>query len=304
MKRNLILALALVAVLTASSTVLGQSQESRARPRVRANPSAGRQSPGFRQQVQRFQQQINKLQAEHNALINELKAIHAVATEEKANKTAGTVERLISQRQETFKGQMERLKRQQQRVQQAAMQRTDRSERPRRGGKQAPDLTLTRFDGKTFKLAEHKGKIVVLEWFSSKCPFSKYHYETKSTMADLAKKYKDKDVVWLAVNSTSNSSPETNVAFAKRHKLPYPIIDDRSGVVGRTFKARTTPHMIVVSKGTIVYDGAIDNAPMGKVKGGLAQVNYVDRVLSQLTSGQPVSQASTQPYGCSVKYKR
>jgi hypothetical protein len=65
----------------------------------------------------------------------------------------------------------------------------------------------------------------------------------------------------------------------------------------------TTPHIFIISKdGVVVYDGAIDNAPNGQTVGGGEKVNYVDKALSELVSGQPVSTPKTQPYGCSVKY--
>jgi len=73
----------------------------------------------------------------------------------------------------------------------------------------------------------------VLEWLNFECPFVKHHYDNANTMVELAKKYKSKNVVWLAINSTSNTNPAANNEFARKHKLPYPILDDRSGKVAR-----------------------------------------------------------------------
>jgi peroxiredoxin len=169
--------------------------------------------------------------------------------------------------------------------------------------KKAPAFTLKSFDGKDISLSDYKGKIVVLEWFNDECPFVKYHYEKASTMVDLASKYKDKNVVWLAVNSTSHTTPEQNKEFEAKHELPYPILDDRSGEVGRAYGATNTPHMFVIDAGgNIVYEGAIDNSPMGEKKQGA--VNYVDKALAELTSGKTVSTAKTKPYGCTVKYAK
>jgi peroxiredoxin len=120
-------------------------------------------------------------------------------------------------------------------------------------------------------------------------------------MATLAKKYQSKNVVWLAVNSTNHTTPKANKAFAEKHKLPFPILDDRSGKVGRAYGARTTPHIFIINpRGRIVYNGAIDDSPMGKKKEGV--VNYVDNVLAELTAGKAVSISNTKSYGCSVKY--
>jgi hypothetical protein len=143
----------------------------------------------------------------------------------------------------------------------------------------------------------------VLEWFNFECPFVQYHYGKANTMIDLAAKHKDKNVVWLAVNSTSHTTPEANREFAAKHKLAYPILDDRSGQVGRAYGAKTTPHLFVIDPGgRIVYDGAIDNAPLGKTADGQERVSCVENVLASLTAGREIGISNTKPYGCSVKY--
>jgi peroxiredoxin len=172
-------------------------------------------------------------------------------------------------------------------------------------GKKSPPFTLKSFDGKEISLSDYKGKIVVLEWFNDECPFVKYHYDTVTTMVGLANKYKDKGVIWLAINSTNHTTPEQNKEFAAKHNLPYPILDDRSGKVGRAYNATNTPHMFVMDqKGNIVYAGAIDNGPMGKPPAGKDLINHVDKALGELISGKPVSVTKTDAYGCNVKYAR
>ena len=91
----------------------------------------------------------------------------------------------------------------------------------------APDFALKNYDGKEVKLADYKSKIIVLEWFNYECPFVKYHYEMASTMKDLVAMYKDKNVVWLAINSTSHQKTEKNREFAEKNKVLYPILDDK-----------------------------------------------------------------------------
>ena len=169
----------------------------------------------------------------------------------------------------------------------------------------APDFTLKNHDGKEVKLADYKGKIVVLEWINHECPFVKYHYEKKPTMNELAKKYKEKKVVWLAIDSTNHQETKKNKEYAEKNKILHPILDDRSGKVGRAYKATNTPHMFIINTdGNIVYNGAIDNAPLGKVPEDKELVNYVDKALKELTSGKTVSISKTKPYGCTVKYKK
>jgi peroxiredoxin len=182
----------------------------------------------------------------------------------------------------------------------------DQSQKNESSDLQAPQFTLTNYDGRDVSLAEFKDKIVVLEWFNYDCPFVKYHYETASTMVDLAKKYADKDVVWLAINSTNYATDETNKDFAKKNSIPYPILDDHKGNVGRAYHATNTPDMFIIDrKGKVIYLGAIDNAPFGKLnKGQTEKINYVDKALAELLAGKEVSVHQTKPYGCTVKYAK
>ncbi len=168
-------------------------------------------------------------------------------------------------------------------------------------GKTAPEFTRANYDDKPISLSDYKGKIVVLEWFNYECPFVKYHYEKAKTMTTLVNKYKDKNIVWLAINSTAHQTTEKNKAFAEKHKVDFFILDDRTGKTGRAYGAKTTPHMFIINtKGVIAYAGAIDNSPLGKEKGGV--INYVDKALTELTTGKTISISNTEPYGCSVKY--
>jgi len=169
--------------------------------------------------------------------------------------------------------------------------------------KKALAFTLKNYDGTDITLSDYKGKIVVLEWFNYECPFVRYHYEQKNTMADLANKYRNKNVVWLAINSTSHQTSEQNKAFAQEYNVPYPILDDRTGKTGRAYGATNTPHMFVIDKtGNIAYQGAIDNSPMGNTPDGHEPINYIDRALAELTAARPVTTSRTKAYGCTVKY--
>ena len=167
----------------------------------------------------------------------------------------------------------------------------------------APDFTLTNYDGKTVKLPDYAGKIVVLEWFSYECPFARYNYEKTTAVNDLVNRFKDKGVVFLAINSTGHQESTKNKEFAEQFKVSHPILNDSKGVVGKAYGAQTTPHTFIVDTGgSIVYSGAFDNAPIGKIPEGTQYVNYIDKALEELTAGKTVSIAETKPYGCLVKY--
>lgn len=164
----------------------------------------------------------------------------------------------------------------------------------------APDFTLTDQNGTAHTLSGFAGKIVVLEWLNPDCPFVKRHHETKTTMADLAKAYADKGVVWLGINSTHYFDTAKNKAFVTRLNLPFAVLNDSDGKVGKLYGATRTPEMFIIHKdGTIAYHGAIDDDPKGDKT---TIVNYVQQALDELLAGKPVSIAHTAPYGCTVKY--
>jgi peroxiredoxin len=173
-------------------------------------------------------------------------------------------------------------------------------------GQPAPDFTLADLDGKTHALSQHRGKIVVLEWFNPQCPFVKYAH-SEGPLRDMAARETAAGVVWIAVNSGAPGKQGAGVdnsrEGAKTYGMTHPIVLDESGAVGRAYGATKTPHMFVVDeKGTLVYRGGLDNAPMGEVDGDGPKIAFVEQALAELRAGKPVATADTRAYGCSVKY--
>ena len=174
-------------------------------------------------------------------------------------------------------------------------------------GDMAPAFTLTCTEGKTHNLSDFKGKIVVLEWYNPECPFIvKHHAESKKNMTfnKLHEEYNSKGVVFLAINSSAagkqGNGLELNKKMKEEYKLPFPVLLDESGATGRAYGAKTTPHCFVINaEGKIVYAGAIDNNK-NVDKGG--DKNYVKMALDETIAGKAVTEATTAPYGCSVKY--
>jgi len=166
-------------------------------------------------------------------------------------------------------------------------------------GDPAPAFTLSDLDGSPVTLSELQGKTVVLEWINPNCPVSRGHAERK-TMQTTSDKHPE--VIWLGINSTNPShgdhvTPAEHKKYMAEHGASYRVLEDPTGEVGRSYGARTTPHMFVIdADGKIAYMGAIDDGPRN------VQTNYVDAALSAIDSGAKPDPAATRPYGCSVKY--
>jgi peroxiredoxin len=174
-------------------------------------------------------------------------------------------------------------------------------------GKPAPDFTGTDITGKTVRLSDYTGKIVVIESYNSDCPFCRNHYKT-GAMQELQRDLAAKGVVWLLVDSvnTKNFSYRTPEQ-ARKESADLKIaanawIDDHSGDIGHLYGMKTTPHMFVIAtNGTLVYDGAIDDRPQPFGDPRTAK-NYVRAAVDELLAGKPVEVSQTKPYGCGVHY--
>ena len=176
-------------------------------------------------------------------------------------------------------------------------------------GKPAPNFRLADANGKAVTLSDFRGKTVVLEWNNPGCPFVKKHYSSANMQKAQAAAAKD-GVVWLTINSGAPgkqghmNGAEAKAFVAESGARPAAYLLDPNGVVGKTYEAKTTPHMYIVNKaGTLVYAGGIDDKPTPNPADVNSARNHVLAALSELKAGKPVSVATSRPYGCAVKYK-
>jgi hypothetical protein len=173
-------------------------------------------------------------------------------------------------------------------------------------GELVPEFVLTDLEGQRVKLSDYRGNRLVLEWLNPSCPFTKFAHE-KGSLRTMARDVAENGVLWLAINSAGNEKLGAGAVptreAAERWGLAHPILLDPTGEVGRMFDATTTPQVFLLDEaGRLVYVGAIDNAPFGKVRGGGEPVNYLAQALADLAAGRPVAAPIRQSYGSRVKY--
>jgi len=175
-------------------------------------------------------------------------------------------------------------------------------------GGAAPDFSITDTAGKPVKLADFRGKFVVLEWTNPECPFVQKHYVSQN-MQGLQKEWAAKEVVWLSINSTNQSSSEFKTPqqmsewMQAKGAAQKATLIDATSATGKAYAAKTTPHMFVIDPaGKVLYNGAIDDKRSANPADAKTANNYVRAALTQAIAGKPVTMASTTPYGCTVKY--
>jgi peroxiredoxin len=175
-------------------------------------------------------------------------------------------------------------------------------------GDAAPAFREVNTAGKEISLADFKGKTVVIEWTNNGCPFVQKHYNSqnmqKTQMAATAE-----GVIWLSVIS-SKPGAQGHVSPAEADKLtmdrgakPTHVLLDPDGSMGRSYGARTTPHMFIITPdGRIAYNGAIDSIKSNRIEDVPKATNYVAAALAALRAGKSPDPQLTVPYGCDVKY--
>jgi len=175
-------------------------------------------------------------------------------------------------------------------------------------GKPAPAFSAVDSNGKTWSLAELKGKVVVLETSNQDCPYVRKHYNS-TNMQTQQREATAKGVVWLTVASSAPgeqgfvTAAQANDLTRTRNAAPTAFLLDPQSRIARAYGATVTPHMYIIdAAGMLVYKGGIDSIPSASVSDVPKAKQYVRVALDEVLAGKPVTEASTRPYGCTLKY--
>src|SRR5882757_5170001 len=174
----------------------------------------------------------------------------------------------------------------------------------------APAFSATDSNGKNWSLAELKGKIVVIETTNHDCPYVSKHYRSGNMQAQ-QREAAAKGVVWLTVAASAPgeegfvNASQANELTKSRNAAPTAVLLDPQSKIARAYGATVTPHMYVIdATGVLVYKGGIDSIPSADTDDIAKAKQYVRVALSEVLGGKQVAEASTRPYGCSLKYGR
>ena len=115
-----------------------------------------------------------------------------------------------------------------------------------RGGQSdtvASDFSLKDMNGKTVRLSDYKGKVVLLEFWATWCPPCR---ASVPGLEKLHKAYKDKGLVLLAVAMDMGGDDEIR-SYIKESGITYIVLKGTEDVATK-YQVRSVPMMLVLNK--------------------------------------------------------
>jgi thiol-disulfide isomerase/thioredoxin len=155
------------------------------------------------------------------------------------------------------------------------------------------DFELPDLQGCPHKLSNYRGKIVIVNFWSTECPHSE---RTDCYLLGLLEKWND-EVVILSIAANRNESIQMVEEAAKTRRISTVLVDAEH-VVADLYEAITTPHIFVVDReGVLRYRGAVDDVTFRQKK-----VNhfFLQAAVEALLEGRLPELSETSAYGCAI----
>lgn len=175
-------------------------------------------------------------------------------------------------------------------------------------GQPAPTFSGTDSNGQTVRLADLKGKTVVLEWTNDGCPYVGKWYRS-GAMQQLQSDAARLGAIWLTIASSAPGEQgyvdgaKANADIASLRAHPAHVLLDPKGVLGHLYDAQTTPQIFIIgTDGALAYMGGADSIASTNPDDLKKAEPYAREALEAIVAGKPAPHAITRPYGCTVKY--
>lgn len=123
-------------------------------------------------------------------------------------------------------------------------------------GKPAPDFELTTLDGEPFRLSDHRGKVVVLDFWATWC---KPCIMGMPGYLKAVKEFSEDEVVFAAVNLGETGS--TVKKFQKKMQWDTHLLLDTQSKVAGQYMVNAIPHLVVIDRQGNVAEVSIGYHP-------------------------------------------
>jgi peroxiredoxin len=166
-------------------------------------------------------------------------------------------------------------------------------------GKQVGAFSAKDFRGRAHSLDEYSGsQVVVLAFLGTECPLAKLY---GPRLASIASEYADKGVTFLGVNSNRHDSITEISAYARIHKIAFPILKDLDNRIADQVGAMRTPEILILDQKRVVrYHGRVDDQyGVGYIR-DKPQQSFVRTAIEDLLASREVKTSSTEIVGCFI----
>jgi peroxiredoxin len=175
-------------------------------------------------------------------------------------------------------------------------------------GDKVADFKLKNVDGKMVSLADNPAaKGYILVFTCNTCPVAQA-YEDR--VIALNQKYTALGYPVIAINPNdpaiaAGDSFEKMKERASSRQYAFPYLVDENQQVAKSFGARSTPHVFIVTRAgndfSVAYIGAIDNNSEDEAS---ASKKFVEAAMNDILAGKPASVNFTKAVGCGIKWKK
>jgi peroxiredoxin len=166
-------------------------------------------------------------------------------------------------------------------------------------GAKVAEVAMKDVSGHSRTLGEYKGKkAIVVIFLGTQCPIANLYFPT---LAEMQKRYADKGVQFLAINSNEQDSFEDVVAHARERKLSFPVLKDAGQRAADAFGARRTPEAFLLDGNRAIrYRGRIDDQYGYLYRRGTPTRTELKDALDELLAGKPITVPETECRGCLI----
>ena len=157
----------------------------------------------------------------------------------------------------------------------------------------APDFELHDLMGVPHRLESAQGRVLVLNFWSSECPWANRGDEI---LAELKPTWANRVELWSIASNTNETDEQLALAAVARE--PGIVLRDAEHAVADLYGAVTTPHFFVIDEnGVLRYRGAPDDTSFRQRE---PTVYYLKDAMEALLNGREPNPAETAGYGCTI----
>ncbi|MBE9178447.1 thioredoxin family protein [Oculatella sp. LEGE 06141] len=173
-------------------------------------------------------------------------------------------------------------------------------------GSYAPDFELPGIDNAVHHLGRYLGRYqaVGVIIMCNHCPSVRLYLDR---LKQIQTEFQNQGFTLIGINANDDRAvPEDSFEqmkrFAAEQQLNFPYLRDMTQDVAHGFGAQRTPEAYLLDQSSaLCYRGAIDDNPQSAQA---VQTFYLRDAIAQLLAGKAITLNSTEPTGCSIKWRQ